>query len=104
MIEPLHGLDASDVFGVLVADLALDPQPQRRAVADGKRRVVESMRKYRLRMESVDQINAFIILSIPVGGPFIKVGAVEDRKTGGGEKGRASSYLLLSFGRNIAAT
>src|SRR5207244_401359 len=32
-VEPFDGLDAGQVFGVLVADLALDAQPQRRAVA-----------------------------------------------------------------------
>ena len=29
MVERLDGLDAGDVFGILVPDLALDPQPQR---------------------------------------------------------------------------
>src|SRR5712675_693769 len=37
-------------------------------------------------MESIDQINAFIILSGTVRGPFINVGAVEDNEPGGGEK------------------
>src|ERR1700730_11601735 len=37
-------------------------------------------------MESVDQINAFVILPGTVQGPFVNVGAVEDHEPGGREK------------------
>jgi hypothetical protein len=44
---------------VLVAELPFDPQPQR---GDGERDVIESVGKNGLRMESVDQIDAFVLL------------------------------------------
>jgi hypothetical protein len=60
-VEPVGHLDAHQIFCVLVAELPFDPQPQRGAVADRKRDVVETMGKNGLRMESVDQIDAFIM-------------------------------------------
>jgi hypothetical protein len=52
-VEPVGQLDAHHIFGVLVAELPFDPQPQRGTVAAGKRHVIEAMRKNGLRMESV---------------------------------------------------
>ncbi len=40
-------------------------------MADWKWHIVEAVRKNGLRMESVDQIDAFIILSGTVRGPFV---------------------------------
>src|ERR1700730_321128 len=61
-VEPVGHLDAHHIFGVLVAELPFDPQPQRGTVTDGERDVIESLGKNGLRMESVDQIDAFVLL------------------------------------------
>jgi hypothetical protein len=60
-VEPVGHLDAHHIFGVLVAELPFDPQP-RGTVTDGERDVIESLGKNGLRMESVDQIDAFVLL------------------------------------------
>ena len=85
-VEPVGQLDAHHIFCVLVAELPFDPQPQRGAVADRKRPVVEAMGKNGLRVESVDQIDAFVILSGAVKRLFQNVGAMEDHEPGGGKK------------------
>jgi hypothetical protein len=59
-VEPVDPLDAHQTFCVLVAELPFHPQPQRGAVADRKRDVVETMGEDGLRMESVDQVDAYM--------------------------------------------
>jgi hypothetical protein len=85
-VEPVGQLNAHHIFGVLVAELPFDPQPQRGTMAYGERGVIETVGKNGLRMESVDQIDAFVILPGAVKRLFKNVGAVEDHEPGGGEK------------------
>src|SRR5438105_57387 len=59
-IEPVDGLDAGDVLGVLVADVTLDPQPQRRAMGDRQGLAVHAIGENGLGMEGVEQIEAFV--------------------------------------------
>src|SRR5713226_10104435 len=59
--EALHQLDAHDVFRHLVAELPLEAQPQRRAVRNGQRLTVHVIGEDRLRMRSVDQVDALIV-------------------------------------------
>jgi hypothetical protein len=68
-VEPVGQLDAHQIFRLLVAELPFDPRPQRGTMTGRKRSVVESVHKNGLRMESVDQIDAFVILS----GPFKRI-------------------------------
>src|SRR6266851_1176117 len=59
--EALHQLDAHDVFRHLVAELPLEAQPQRRAVGNGQRLAIHVIGEDRLRMHSVDQVDALIV-------------------------------------------
>jgi len=86
LVEPAGHLDAHHIFCVLVAELAFDPQPQGGAMANGEQGIVETVRKNGLRMESVDQIDAFIILSGAVERLLKNVGAMEDNEARRGEK------------------
>ncbi len=71
--EAVDGFDPHHIFGVLVAELALDPEAERRAVADLERAVVHRPGEQGLRVEGVDQIEALIIRdAVEI------VGAVED--------------------------
>ena len=65
-VEPIGQFDAHHIFCVLVAELPFDPQPERGSVADCQRPAVETVRENGLRMECVDEIDAFIILSSAV--------------------------------------
>jgi len=58
--EALHQLDAHDVFRHLVAELPFEAQPQRRAVGNGQRLAVHVIGEDRLRMRSIDQVDALI--------------------------------------------
>ena len=75
--EAVDQLDAHDVFRLLVAELALDPQPQRRAMRDRQVLAVHAIGQDRLRMEGVDEVDAFVILAVAVGRLLVFVGAVE---------------------------
>ena len=55
------GLDPLHIFGVLVAELPFDPQAQRRAVGDRKQPAVHSPGQNGLRVEGIDEVDAFII-------------------------------------------
>ena len=57
----------------LVAELAFDPKPQRRAMADRQGAVVHAVGEDGLRMEGVDQVDALV-----VGRAAEIVGAVQD--------------------------
>ena len=61
MGEAFDRLDAANVFGVFVADLAFDPETQRRAVGHAQRPAVHGPGQDRLRMAGVDQVDALII-------------------------------------------
>src|SRR3546814_1881035 len=56
----VHRLDFHDVFGMLIAKLTLNAQAERRAMTNIQRLVVECEGHDRLRMQGVDQVNAFI--------------------------------------------
>src|SRR5665647_3348153 len=59
-----YRLDALHVLGVLVAQLALDAQADRRAMRHAQRRAVHVIGEDRLRMEGVDQVDALVIFSL----------------------------------------
>src|SRR5437868_13799278 len=61
--EIIGDLDTLDIFGVLVAELALDPQAQGCAMGDVERPAVQIVRDQRLRMERIDEPDALVILS-----------------------------------------
>jgi hypothetical protein len=56
-----HQLDRADVFGLLVAELALDAAAQRRAVADRQGLVVELVGQDRLRVVGVVELDALVM-------------------------------------------
>src|SRR5579875_3456540 len=91
-IEPIGRFDTHHIFCVFVAELPFDPQPERSAVANGQRFIVQPVCKYCLRMESIDQIDAFIILSSSVRRLVKGIGAMKDDEPGGGEKARALQH------------
>src|SRR5439155_26464073 len=68
-----HGFDPLDIFGVLVAELTLDPEAQGCAVGDRQQMPIHSPGKNGLRMEGVDQVDAFIIRRVAE-----PIGAMED--------------------------
>src|SRR5579872_3910393 len=59
--EFLARLDPHDIFRHLIAELALDPEPQWRAMLDRQARAVHVIGEDRLRMEGVDEIDALVI-------------------------------------------
>ena len=62
-------------LAMLVAQLALDAQPDRRAVLDRQRRVVELVGEDRLRMVGVVEVDAFVVR---LGAVILhRVGAIE---------------------------
>ena len=60
-LSEVDGLDAGDVFGVLVADLALHPEAKRRAMLDRQCLAVHAIGEDGLRVKGVEQVDAFII-------------------------------------------
>src|SRR5271165_4390600 len=77
-------LDALDVLGLLVAELALDPEAQRGAVGDVERPAVHGVGDQGLGMAGIHQREAFVVLArrllAALGRlPLQIVGAVEDR-------------------------
>src|SRR5438309_1256424 len=79
--EGLHQLDPHDVFGHLVAELALDAQPERRAVLDRERAIVDLVREDRLGVKRVVEVDALVV---PIPGAVHAVRAVEDDVPGSG--------------------
>src|SRR6202453_4601377 len=73
--EIVDRLDAHDVFGHLVAKLALDPHSQGRSVLDLERRVVHLVSEDRLRMKRVDEPDRLVIAAGVVERLFERVGA-----------------------------
>src|SRR3546814_16104311 len=63
-VEARDRLDPGQIFGVLVAQLPLDPQAQRGAVGDRQPPAVERPGEDRLRVERIDEVAAFIIIGI----------------------------------------
>jgi hypothetical protein len=51
------------------------------AVTDRKSFIIETMDEDGLGMKRVDQVDALIVLSGPVGGAFVEVGAMENNET-----------------------
>src|SRR2546422_56585 len=74
-LEALDEPDPHDVFSVLVAELSLDPQTDRRAVRHRKGFIVQLVGEDGLGMIGVIKVNAFII-GVSV---FVRVSAVKDR-------------------------
>src|SRR5260370_14033933 len=66
--KAIHRLDAVDVFGVLVADMTLHPQPQRRTVSDRQGFALHPVGHNGLRMEAGEQADALLIKAAVVGG------------------------------------
>src|SRR5262245_3589502 len=58
--KPLHRLDTHYVFCHLVAELALDAEPERRAMRNWQRRAVHVVGEDGLRMEGVFETDRFI--------------------------------------------
>src|SRR5688500_648376 len=56
-----NGFDSGQVLGMLVAELAFDPQPQRRTVTDRERLTVQAIGDDRLWMKRIDQVDALVI-------------------------------------------
>src|SRR5262245_52558030 len=75
--EPLHRLDTHHIFRHLVAELALDAEPERRTVGDRERRAVHLIGEDRLGMEGVGKSDRFVILALVVAGLAKIVGAIE---------------------------
>ena len=75
--EAFDRLDAHHVFRHLVAELALDPQPQRRAVLDGQGREVHLVGEDGLRMKGVDEVDRLVIVAGVVERLLERVGAEE---------------------------
>src|SRR5438309_5054346 len=80
-LEALDELDPHDVFSVLVAELSLDPQTDRRAVRHREGFIVQLVGEDGLGMIGVIKVNAFII-GVSV---FVRVSAVKDHVPCGGE-------------------
>src|SRR5690606_15457609 len=89
LVEAGHCLNPRQVLGVLVAEVALDAQPQRSSVADRERLTVKLMGDERLRVERVVEVTAFVVRHAAkiVGaaeddeaGLFLEAGRVEDRR------------------------
>src|SRR5437868_14972255 len=59
--EAVDGLDSLDILGLLVAELALDPQAQRGAVRDRQKMAGRPPGDRRSRVEGVDQVDALVI-------------------------------------------
>src|ERR1700737_3724593 len=76
LFEAVDQLDAHDVLGMLVSELALDAKANRRAVGDRQRLVVELVGKYGLRMVGVVHVDAFVIRTAAVA--LHRIGAMED--------------------------
>src|SRR5450432_913039 len=79
----VHRLDPHDVLGLLVAELALDAQAQRRAVRHRQRLVVHGVGQDGLRVVGVDQVDALVVLARAVQRLLERVAAVEDDVAGG---------------------
>src|ERR1700722_4210556 len=75
--EIVDRLDAHDVLRHLVAELALDPQSQRRAVLDFERRVIHLVSQDGLRMKRVDEPYRLVIAAGVVERFLERVGAGE---------------------------
>src|SRR5437868_11907217 len=67
--EAVDRLDPLDIFGLLVAELALDAEAQRGAVGDRQKMAVQPPGDQRLRMEGINQVNALVIRLVaePIG-------------------------------------
>src|SRR6266511_1522758 len=61
-LQGRNKLERADIFGVLVAKLIFNAQTKRRAVVDRHGPVVQLVGENRLRMNGVDEIDAFIII------------------------------------------
>jgi len=66
IVELVADLDAHDIFGVLVTEMALDAQAQRRSALDPQILAVQRIGKDRLRMKGIDQIDALIIAAAAI--------------------------------------
>src|SRR5580765_4668493 len=75
LVEALHELDAQHVLRVLVTELALDAQADRRAVRDRQPLVVELIGQDRLRMEGIVHVDALVVRTGSV--VLHRVGAME---------------------------
>ncbi|EEF25729.1 conserved hypothetical protein, partial [Ricinus communis] len=59
VLQAVDDLDAHDVLGLLVAELPLHAQAQRRAVADARVAAVHAVGEQGLRVKGIDQVEAF---------------------------------------------
>src|SRR6185437_7257826 len=93
--EVADQLDEPDVLGHLVAELSLDPQPQRCPVGYIERLAVHVVGDDRLRMHRILQSDAFVVLTGTLLAAFRRIAvevvrAVEDHVPGSGaHAGRA---------------
>jgi hypothetical protein len=101
MGEVGHRLDAH-IFGVLVAELAFDPQPERRAMRHGQGRAVHLVGQDGLRMVGVDQVDALVVAAIGPGGLVQGVVAVEHKVARLGLQAGARQQRLKFRSRPLA--
>ena len=66
--NPIHRLDAHHIFRHLVTELALDPEPERRAVRNGQRRAVHVVGENGLRMKGIHERHGLVIFALVVAG------------------------------------
>src|SRR6476619_3012870 len=76
--DPIDRLDAHHIFRHLVAELPLDPEPERRAVWNWQRRTVHLIGEDRLGMEGILKPNRLVIFAVVVAGLAKIVGTVEN--------------------------
>src|SRR5262249_3128434 len=74
--EALDELDSHHVLRVFVGQLPLDPPPDRRAVGDRQRCIVQLVSEERLRMKRILEVDALVIEVHPV--LVHRIGAIED--------------------------
>ncbi len=74
-IEAVRHFEGADVFGHLVAELALHAHSQWRTVGDRKRRVVHPMSEDRLRMARIDHVDGLVVAHLAGKRPFDRVHA-----------------------------
>jgi hypothetical protein len=57
----IDGVNAHDVFGHLVAELTLHPQPQRRTMRHSQRLAIQLIGENGLGMDGIDKVDGFIV-------------------------------------------
>src|SRR5512143_349867 len=91
-LERLDEFDPHDVCRHLVAELPFDARADRRAVADRQVRAVDRIRQARLRVQRIDDVDAFVIRLRAI--VLLRIGAMKYDITGRGQGLRARQHLV----------